>query len=61
MYHDLMIQLLNETPSDMWTVREMSVTLVSETLCPFTDACTIRKPSLEVAPTILLLSIQCIE
>ena len=50
MYHDLMIQLLNETQSELWTVREMSITMVSELLCPFA----VRKSSLEVAPSILL-------
>jgi len=30
MYGDLMIELLSETESEMWTVREISVTVVSE-------------------------------
>ena len=30
MYGDVMIQLLSETESELWTVREISVTMVSE-------------------------------
>ena len=30
MYGDVMIQLLSDTESELWTVREISVTMVSE-------------------------------